>query len=241
MQKLLPAFLFLICSCAFCFAQDSTPKPTPTPAERNGVGSGDGSTSIVTTPASANLKGIQIISKPRADYTNQARINEIEGVIRLRVVFLASGEIGTIVPVSGLPYGLTEQAMTAARGIKFKPATRDGVPVSVTKLIEYTFSIYYRENDPELAKNAVILKMPAPEQPQKEEYKAVAGKVKVKVAFFTDGSVHVMEVSTDLPKEFQDAARKAATQIRFNPAIHQNGNAVVQSKVIEYEFKPQND
>ncbi|HEX8736825.1 MAG TPA: energy transducer TonB, partial [Pyrinomonadaceae bacterium] len=129
MSKLLAAFLFLIFSCVFCLAQDSTPKPTPTRGEGNGIGSGD--TNVVTPSKSARLKGIGIISKPRANYTDAAKINEIEGVVRVRVTFLDSGEIGSVTPVSGLPYGLTEQAIAAARRIKFEPATRDGVPYTV--------------------------------------------------------------------------------------------------------------
>ncbi|HEX8250680.1 MAG TPA: energy transducer TonB [Pyrinomonadaceae bacterium] len=252
MQKLLAAFLFVICSCVFCFAQDSPPKPTPTPApgSGNGIGNGSGTGSgsgsgetnaaLPSNPA-AKIRGIRIISKPRANYTEAAKLNHVEGVVRVRVTFMASGEIGSTIPISGLPFGLTEQALAAARRIKFEPATRDDIPVSVTKVVEYNFSIYYRENDPDLAKNAEILVMPAPEHPQKEDLRNVGGKVRVKVVFETNRTLRVVEVSSDLPKDFQDAARKAASQIKFDPAIHKNGNAVTQSKVIEYEFKPQND
>jgi hypothetical protein len=41
---------------------------------------------------------------------------------------------------SGLPYGLTEQAITAARQIKFTPAMIDGTPVSMWMQLEYNFS-----------------------------------------------------------------------------------------------------
>jgi TonB family protein len=237
MQKLLSAFLFLICSCVFCPAQDSSPKPTPTPG--NGIGSGEINRSTPSKPA--NLKGVRILFKPRADYTQPARINEVEGAVRLRVSFLASGEIGEVTPISGLAYGLTEQAIAAARQIKFEPATRDGIAVSVVKIVEYSFYIYYRQDDEELAKNAEILVMPAPEHPQKSDLRKIGGKVKLRILFNADETLRVLEVSGDLPKEFQDAARKAAAKIRFDAAIHKNGNAVAQSKVIEYEFKPQND
>lgn len=235
MQKLLSAFFFLICSCVFCLAQDSTPTPTPTP------GKGIGDANLATPSKLVNLKGVRLLSKPRANYTQPARINEVEGAVRLRVTFLASGEIGDIIPISGLAYGLTEQAIAAARQIKFEPETRDGIAVSVTKVLEYSFYIYYRQDDEELAKNVEILVMPAPEHPQKSDLRQVGGKVKLRILFNADETLRVLEVSTDLPKEFQDAARKAAAKIRFDAAIHRNGNAVAQSKVIEYEFKPQND
>jgi TonB family protein len=85
---------------------------------------------------------LNIISKPRANYTDQGRENLIQGKVVLKVTFLASGGIGPITVVSGLPGGLTEQAIAAARAIKFEPAKSNGVAISVSKTIEYTFSIF---------------------------------------------------------------------------------------------------
>lgn len=85
---------------------------------------------------------LQILSKPRPNYTNSARQNQVTGVVRLRVTFLASGEIGSVATVSGLQDGLTEQAINAAENITFYPATKEGKAITVTKLVEYSFSIY---------------------------------------------------------------------------------------------------
>jgi TonB family protein len=85
---------------------------------------------------------VKIISKPRANYTDAARTNNIQGVVRVKVTFLANGTIGSISPVSNLGYGLTEQALAAARSIRFEPAKKGGVPYSVTKVVEYTFTLY---------------------------------------------------------------------------------------------------
>jgi TonB family protein len=87
-------------------------------------------------------KGVKIISKPRASYTDAARANSVQGKVVLRVTFGANGQIGAISVVSGLPDGLIEAAKEAAKGIKFEPATRGNVPYSVTKPVEYTFTIY---------------------------------------------------------------------------------------------------
>jgi len=84
----------------------------------------------------------KLISKPKPPYTDAARQNAVTGTVRLRVIFLASGQIGSISPVSGLPYGLTEQAIAAARGIKFEPAKKNGVPITSSKIMEYSFTIY---------------------------------------------------------------------------------------------------
>lgn len=85
---------------------------------------------------------MKILAKPRANYTDAARQANIQGVVRLRVTFLANGSIGSITPVSGLGYGLTEQAIAAARSIRFEPQKKGGVGQTVTKVVEYTFTLY---------------------------------------------------------------------------------------------------
>ncbi len=97
-----------------------------------GQGSSGSNTSVITKP-------LLLISKPRPPYTEAAKNNDVQGTVMLRVTFLASGEIGSISVVKGLPYGLTEQAIAAARRIRFEPAEASGVPTTVAKMIEYTF------------------------------------------------------------------------------------------------------
>lgn len=92
--------------------------------------------------SSSETKTLQIVSKPRAIYTDAARQNQIQGKVRLRVTFLASGQIGDVSPISNLPDGLTEQAITAAKQIKFKPEIRNGKPIPAIKIVEYNFTIY---------------------------------------------------------------------------------------------------
>ncbi len=85
---------------------------------------------------------VKFLSKPQPKYTDAARQNNVQGQVTLRITFLANGQIGSISPVSGLSYGLTEQAIAAARQIRFEPAMRNGQPYSVTKSVQYTFTIY---------------------------------------------------------------------------------------------------
>ena len=107
----------------------------------NGDGTGDGLGAPPPRPVGVT-QGIKILSKPRPGYTDSARQANIHGTVILRVTFLASGQVGSISPVKGLGNGLTEQAIAAARRIAFEPAKTNGVSQSVTKQIEYTFSIY---------------------------------------------------------------------------------------------------
>ena len=85
---------------------------------------------------------LRIISKPRATYTDAARTNAVTGSVLLKVTLLASGQVGSITPVKRLPHGLTEQAIAAARQIRFEPKKVNGVPVSSIITLDYGFTIY---------------------------------------------------------------------------------------------------
>ncbi len=117
----------------------------------NGSGNGNGNGSSSGTNNNANLntptlpvqtKGANLLTKPRATYTDLARFYEITGSTNLRVTFLATGEIGAVTPVTKLPFGLTSQAINAARAIRFEPAIRNGQTINVTKQIIYSFTLY---------------------------------------------------------------------------------------------------
>ncbi len=85
-----------------------------------------------------------ITSKPAANYTDSARQNNIQGEVRVQAVLDRSGTVRTIKVVLGseLGYGLPEQAIAAARKIKFTPAIKDGRPVSVQLTVQYLFRVY---------------------------------------------------------------------------------------------------
>ena len=84
----------------------------------------------------------RILSKPEPQYTEDARKNQVTGTVVLKAVFSSSGQVTQIRAISGLPNGLTERAIAAARSIKFVPATKDGHPVSMWFQLEYNFNLY---------------------------------------------------------------------------------------------------
>jgi TonB family protein len=101
-----------------------------------GLGGGGG-----VLPMTANLRPIILYTeKPR--YTEEARQNKLQGTVVLSVVFSADGRITNIRVVRSLPDGLTENAIAAARRIRFNPAVKDGVPVSVRTNLEFSFNMY---------------------------------------------------------------------------------------------------
>lgn len=85
---------------------------------------------------------IKILAKPQARYTDAARQAGVTGTITLSVLFAANGTIPYIIVLKSLPKGLEEQALNAARQIKFEPERKNGVPVSVVKTVSYSFTIY---------------------------------------------------------------------------------------------------
>lgn len=123
---------------------DKQPKEFKTENEKNGTGSSgsdSGLTENTENITSNNLKLVKVLYKPHPIYTEEARLNNIEGNVRVRVTFMANGEIGTITEVAGLPFGLTEKAIEAARKMKFEPQTENNKPVTVTKVVVFRFEI----------------------------------------------------------------------------------------------------
>jgi TonB family protein len=104
-------------------------------------GPGGGDYNRIFSGKEVNSKA-RVLSKPEPQYTEEARKNQITGTVVLRAVFTSGGQVTSIRAVSGLPYGLTERAIAAARQIRFTPATKDGRPVSMYIQLEYNFNLY---------------------------------------------------------------------------------------------------
>jgi TonB family protein len=92
-------------------------------------------------PMTANLRPTLLYTE-RPRYTEEARQNKIQGTVVLSVDFTADGRITNIRVIRGLPDGLTEKAIEAARRIRFNPAVKNGVPVTVRTSMEFSFNLY---------------------------------------------------------------------------------------------------
>jgi TonB family protein len=89
-------------------------------------------------PMSTNL---EVISKPAVQYTSEARQLKVQGDVVLRVTFFANGQVAVQGVLRGLGHGLDEEARRVAQKIRFRPATRDGLPVDLTTNITITFQL----------------------------------------------------------------------------------------------------
>lgn len=88
-------------------------------------------------------KPVEILFKPRPDYTEEARKLRVEGEVLVHVLFKASGEISVIDIVRGLGHGLDETAMRAAQEIRFKPAMRQNQPVDSAATVHIIFQLAF--------------------------------------------------------------------------------------------------
>jgi TonB family protein len=86
---------------------------------------------------------VDILDKPKPEYTAEGRSLKLEGDVVIDVVFLSNGTIQVNRVVSGLGHGLDEAAVRAAQTIKFKPAKREGQPVDFPARVRIEFRMAY--------------------------------------------------------------------------------------------------
>lgn len=114
------SILFLLCLSGFCASAQAQTEP---------------------------LQGLKILSQPQAEYTDQARMNNIQGTVQVRVTFLPNGTIGKVSDVREnhadlRKFGLVRAAMKAAKKIKFEPPVRNGKPLKASAIVEYRFTLF---------------------------------------------------------------------------------------------------
>ncbi|MEK6284249.1 MAG: TonB family protein [Acidobacteriota bacterium] len=83
----------------------------------------------------------KLLNIPRPIYTEEARRNRIEGMVRVRVIVGADGTVKAANALTTLPHGLTEMAISAAMNLKFEPAMKDGKPVAYALPVEVNFNL----------------------------------------------------------------------------------------------------
>jgi TonB family protein len=87
------------------------------------------------------IQPVEIMFKPRPQYTPEARQLRLEGEVLLEVVFTASGSLHINRVVKGLGHGLDDSALAAAQRIQFRPARRDGQPYDCAALVHMVFEL----------------------------------------------------------------------------------------------------
>jgi TonB family protein len=93
-------------------------------------------------PSPQDPNRLFIAYKPNARYTKSARENGVTGTVTLRITFGAGGRIEKIVELSDIEKELTEEVVKTARLTRFLPQQEDNKPVTVERVLQYSFSIY---------------------------------------------------------------------------------------------------
>ena len=93
------------------------------------------------TQAQADITKPVLINRPEPGYTTTAQKAGTEGAVRARVLVRSDGTVKRVRIISGLPYGLSYQAMDAAFQMRFKPATKDGQPTDFWLVVTVEFHI----------------------------------------------------------------------------------------------------
>ena len=95
----------------------------------------------VFAPNEVTIKA-KLVSRPKPEYTTEARRRAVEGVIAVRVVVLKDGKVSSVkITGRGGPFGLNESAIQAACKMEFVPASKDGERVSQWFKTEVVFRV----------------------------------------------------------------------------------------------------
>ena len=89
--------------------------------------------------AAAGFKPPEFLNRVKPEYTAEAERADITATVEASAAFRADGTVGEITITRWAGFGLVESARRAIRQLKFKPATRDGRPVSVRATVRYNF------------------------------------------------------------------------------------------------------
>jgi TonB family protein len=118
------------------------------PGYGNGTGAAQGLSGAMASDgpgrggAAESASGdVTILYKPNPTYSPEGRERRIQGDVVLEVIFLASGQIKVTRVVSGLGFGMDDEAIHAAQRIRFTPAMRDGKPADFSARIRIEFRL----------------------------------------------------------------------------------------------------
>ena len=213
---------------------NETPLEIAVKKKDSAAGQDQGATNSIQ-PMTSSLRPT-ILYREKAQYTKEAKDNKVEGTVVLNTVFSVDGQLSDIRVIRGLPHGLTENAIIAAKKIRFEPAMKDGRPVSVRGNIEFSFNLY---KDPTQQMDAslrpTILYREKAKYTKEAKDNKVEGTVVLSVVFGADGQLGDIRVIRGLPHGLTQKAIEATSKIRFEPAM-KDGQPVSVRGNIEFSF-----
>jgi TonB family protein len=127
--------VILLPFCVAVLVAQEEPVKTPPPADTvvvNGV-------SEPVYKLRDGVKPPRATYSPGPEFSEEARRQRAQGSVMLGIVVTSDGKPTRIRILQSRGYGLDEKAVEAVSQWKFKPATKDGKPVSVEMAVEVDF------------------------------------------------------------------------------------------------------
>lgn len=84
---------------------------------------------------------VREMPKVNDEYPEEARQANVDGVVKLRITVDAQGRVTDAVVVTGLGYGLDEEAVRRVKRFTFNPGTRKGQAVATTTNFNIRFAL----------------------------------------------------------------------------------------------------
>ncbi|MEO8074315.1 MAG: TonB family protein [Acidobacteriota bacterium] len=81
------------------------------------------------------------LTKSTPKWTDEAKTNKVEGIVSLQVTFDELGKFKNVEVLQGLPFGLTESAIEAAKETEIEPYKFSENEVSISTTINYRFKL----------------------------------------------------------------------------------------------------
>ena len=184
-----------------------------------------------------------VISQFPPQYSDTAREIGIQGTVVLEVTVRTDGSPGMIRVRRGLGYGLDENAILAMRRWRFRPGTRDNVPLDISLNIELNFNLPAPGTDT-VPGDAFPGRQPVPprlihredpEYPPEARKQGVMGTVLLEVLIRGDGTPDIQRVVRSVGYGLDASAIDAVSRWRFAPALL-DGTPIDRTVKIEVSF-----
>ncbi|MFT3710646.1 MAG: energy transducer TonB [Archangium sp.] len=103
---------------------------------------GEAELNVTPPPPPAPPTEPQLLSLPRVDYPEAARLDELQGVVVLWVTLAADGHVISAEVRNSPDRSLSDAARAALLRAQFKPATRDGKAIAAQFEYRYRFELH---------------------------------------------------------------------------------------------------
>jgi TonB family protein len=196
----------------------TTPGPEPaTPKVRRSQGAQPG--------GSARLPEIEEYTTPPL-YSDDARRRGVEGIVTIGVRVGEDGRVSGARVLSGLGFGLDQNALVALRQWRFRAGQRNGTPAAMDAEVDVEFNLRSEGVNELIANDMATLVGPGVTPPRVVTMSRVPlrgldahGLVVLDVVLQQDGSPRIVRILRSLTPEADERAVHHFEQWRFTPAM----------------------